>query len=323
MAACRRTSRVTIMNATARKGGRFRRKRRHREQQRRRARFLWNDRCPPGVERLEERILLADGLGPDLVVDSAYAPPSATLHEIVELSWTVKNDGDQPAGLGEGWWYDGLYLSEDNVKDDSDLRLHSEPITNVQPLAATASYSKTSLVQLPNFPSGDQYLLFATDVSSEDTIGRVDEFDETNNTYAVPLELHTPDVDLMVTNLDVPAEGVAQSNIAFSFVVTNNGSSSAAARWLDGLYLSRNAILDSQDHRIADVWSESHAPLAAGGSYKAEGSARLDAAGLEPGDWYLIAAANCQEQQYEADRENNVLAACPSGSVPATWRCPP
>jgi subtilase family serine protease len=58
----------------------------------------------------------------DLIVTSVQAPDSAIAGSAITIKWTVKNTGAYPAS---GYLKEGIYLSEDTVKDNRDLLLTS------------------------------------------------------------------------------------------------------------------------------------------------------------------------------------------------------
>jgi hypothetical protein len=50
-------------------------------------------------------------------VSSADGPDSASLGEIIEVTWTVTNQGTPDTQLG---WFDHIYFSDDTILDSGD-----------------------------------------------------------------------------------------------------------------------------------------------------------------------------------------------------------
>ncbi len=133
----------------------------------------------------------------DLVVNDATAPGTAAIGAI-DVSWTVKNLGTDPA---KGFWYDYVYLSADDKYDFADSYVTS---SYSSPLDGGSSYTRTLSASLPSVAAGDYYLLFVTDSNHNIT-----ETDETNNVRALPITLTLPKVNLAVTAANAPATAQA------------------------------------------------------------------------------------------------------------------
>ncbi|MDH6084190.1 CARDB domain-containing protein, partial [Umezakia ovalisporum] len=160
---------------------------------------------------------------PDLVISAATAPASGNIDSTIEVSWTVKNQG---TGAAERDWYDGIYISDDEILDSSDTQVTWEYIGEQTPLAADGSYTITSNITLPNTAPGNRYLLFRSDSYNYQV-----ETDETNNTFAVPITLNAP--DLVVSNITAPVESLSGQSIDISWSVTNQGIVDAEGTWRD------------------------------------------------------------------------------------------
>ncbi len=75
---------------------------------------------------------------PDLVVTNVASPADAFEGEPINVSWTVKNQGDGPTRVNQ--WTDQIYLSFDNADIDSgDILLKS--VTHEGVLDVNAEYS--------------------------------------------------------------------------------------------------------------------------------------------------------------------------------------
>ena len=100
---------------------------------------------------------------PDLSIPAASAPDLAEFGQQVEVSWTVRNNA---ADAAMGDWFDGLFLSQDQVLDNGDTRLLLEDQGSQSPLAGGASYTATHTVQIPKVGTGQYYWIFAADYAA-------------------------------------------------------------------------------------------------------------------------------------------------------------
>jgi hypothetical protein len=119
----------------------------------------------------------------DLVVDSTIVPASMTMHDSVEISWTVRNQGPDSDELS---WTDELFLSADLLLDAIDRSLGSMQFDD-PPLESGGMYAATHDVTIPPFAAGNAFLLFKVDSYQNHF-----ESDETNNVHAVPVQSWPP-----------------------------------------------------------------------------------------------------------------------------------
>src|SRR4029077_20015511 len=86
--------------------------------------------------------------------------PTALLSgQSFDLGWTVRNQGTAEAG---GSWRDNVWLSRDNrIGGSDDVLLRS--FTQLGPLAAGASYSRSEVLTLPEDISGTFQIIVQTD----------------------------------------------------------------------------------------------------------------------------------------------------------------
>ncbi|WP_198648553.1 CARDB domain-containing protein, partial [Cyanothece sp. BG0011] len=165
---------------------------------------------------------------PDLIVSSATVPTIGTLGKSIEVSWTVQNQGTTSAATD---WYDRIYLSNDAVFDaNADTLVTQELISEQTPLGAGEEYTVTRNLNLPNFSTGDRYLIFVADGS-----GNQGETDNNNNARAVAINLNAP--DLVVSDINAPVESLSGQPIDVSWTVTNQGPAEAEGTWWDRVYL--------------------------------------------------------------------------------------
>jgi subtilase family serine protease len=288
---------------SARRGGRRRDHQRDERPARRRAR--WLDWFRPIHESLEPRLLLTNQQ-PDLVV-TAFNPPATGVEgngSQITISYTVKNQGTAPA---TGDWSDAVYVSDTNGLDKNSVQIDSLDERFQTPLAVGASYTINRVVTLPQFSTGNQFLVLSTNDG-----GRMFESNTTNNLLAKPISLSTPNVDLAVTAATVPTSNVTAGNgqaIEVSYTVQNQGTNPANGGWEDAIYLSSKQTFDTSARFLESKYSGANLPLAAGASYTAYRTVKMpdDATGTE----YLLFVTNFGQGQGESDsanETNDVLA---------------
>ena len=114
----------------------------------------------------------------DLRIEEVSGAPEIYLGEQLEYTWTGINIGFE--STTSSFWADSVYLSDDNLFDQSDLLLESSPVDlSSLPLDSTDTYSNSALIQVPNTTApGDYSLLFILDSQN-----RQIEEDKTNNIY--------------------------------------------------------------------------------------------------------------------------------------------
>ncbi len=233
---------------------------------------------------------------PDLVVSAATVPTSAAWNETVALSWTVTNQGD---GTAPADWYDYVYISNDEVLDNSDTYLTNRSAGNDTPLAAGASYTATQNITIPNVGTGNKYLLFVADRNNNQG-----ETNETNNVRAITIDVTAP--DLVVSAATTPASGAWGETVALSWTVTNQGDGTAPADWYDYVYISNDQTLDNSDTYLTNRSAGNDTPLAAGASYTATQNITIPNVGT--GNKYLLFVADRNNNQGETNESNNVRA---------------
>lgn len=240
--------------------------------------------------------LSATGNFPDLIVSAATAPNTAVLGETVNLSWTVTN---QSANTAVTDWNDYVYLSNDEILDDSDTVLLSEFISAQTPLAGNGSYTINRSVALPETEIGNRYFLFVSDRFNNQL-----ETNETNNTSSVAVTVGAP--DLAITAATAPSSAILGTPIDVSWTVTNQGNVAASADWVDRLYLSSDTTLDASDTFITSEFISSQTPLAPNSSYTI--SRALSLPSTNSNARYLLVATDYDRRQGETNEANNVRA---------------
>jgi len=241
---------------------------------------------------------------PDFVVTGAGAPALATFGQTVDVSWTVANQGAAPTAVPA--WYDSLYLSRDSTFSGDDIWLASVDESGQAPLAPGASYTAGHTLAIPDVGTGDFYWLFVADrhgIANVQGFNNLQaETDETNNVFAVPMRVETPDLEM--TAVAAPATGVVGGAVEVSWTVTNTGSVPALADWTDAVYLSSDPNLDLGDWELVAWSAAARTPLAAGDHYDVTQTVLVPSLGVGPK--YLIFVTDRDSDQGEAGEANNL-----------------
>ena len=245
--------------------------------------------------------------GPDLQLLSASAPASASAGSPITVSWTVKNQG---AATASNDWSDVIYLSKDDVYNDSDTYVAGFSAADQSPLAAGGSYTQTKTIWATGIDTAAQYyLIFRT--NSYSYSGQA-EISKANNDLAIPINLDLNVPDLQLLSASAPASASFGSPITVSWTVKNQGAATASNDWSDDVYLSKDSRYDYSDTFLTRSNAADQSPLAAGSSYtqtKAISAPSIDTAG----QYYLIFRTNSysnpwQPEQAEISKANNDLA---------------
>tara|TARA_R110000744_G_scaffold343773_2_gene449001 strand:+ start:18044 stop:29209 length:11166 start_codon:yes stop_codon:yes gene_type:complete len=202
---------------------------------------------------------------PDLVVSSFTPPPTGVEGGIVEISWTVTNQGDTAA---TGNWSDSIFLSLDQVQSPDEF-IGAQP--RLQILGPGESYVQTHSIEIPNGVFGDWYFIIETDSGMQIGEG----VNEDNNTTAAtsPTVIEGTFPDLVVVSIEGPSEVLSGVNLGAGeevrIIVENVGGTTAvpSTTWRDRLYLSRDEIAGNDDD-IYITYRDRSQPVAPGGTYE-------------------------------------------------------
>jgi Calx-beta domain/CARDB/FG-GAP-like repeat len=240
---------------------------------------------------------------PDLVVSNIIATANRktlTKGEIVELTWTITNQG---AGDANGGWTDKIYLSNDE-SIGSDLLLGSfDYIGNI---AAGQSVELHQIIALPvDINIENSRLLVSTDTSNRLAEGT--SF-ETNNSSidADPIQIiNNFFPNLTVTSITLANTVLSGQNAVVTWQVTNSGNSpTVSPYWYDRIWLSQNEVFDATlDYLLAAVDNPTY---------------------LAPGESYANSATIQIPQGIESfgDQGWHVLVATDTGYIPAYFKLP-
>jgi RNAse (barnase) inhibitor barstar len=279
---------------------------------------------PSTDSQSSQQLLTAATPAPDLTIISATAPLTASTGEQISVSWVVQNIGDLGVASGSRW-YDNVYLSSDTIFSSNDINVGGKSYAQELPVGSSYSASNASLfIPTYGFSSsiatigfiGNQYLLFVTnytDFGREQFGGITGETNLSNNTYAAPILISTP--DLLISMATAPTTVKVGSTIAVSWTVKNNSASTASGYWTDKVYLSSDQVLDANDLQLTDLsvgpsFSTIKNPILPNGEYSATKNITINGvAGLQ----YLIFSTDAPSSTYtygnqaETNEANNLF----------------
>jgi len=184
------------------------------------------------------------GAYPDLMVSAISIPASASANLPMSVSWTVTNAG---SAMATGSWIDSVYLGNNSVSLANSVLLGSSVETT--PLPPGGTYTQTVPFSLPNV-NGSYYVFVVADATNRIQECRSQPNNMTVSSTAVNIQ-PTLYPDLKVTSVQVPPTAYAGQPITVSWVVSNEGTSSAGpAVWNDAVYLSQDQVLNFSATRL-------------------------------------------------------------------------
>ncbi|MCM8597201.1 MAG: putative Ig domain-containing protein, partial [Candidatus Accumulibacter sp.] len=237
---------------------------------------------------------------PDLVVETVTLPPAARAGSLLDVAWTVLNQGQTAA---TGIWEDSLWLVPAAGGDAVSLgsfRYDRE-------LAAGQRYTRSEQLRLPAKIEGAYRVRVVTNARLGGGGDQVYEYgsarDNNSLTSAELGEISLDDhPDLRVTAVSAPGHVAAGSRVAIAYTVANFGAAASSGHWTDRAYLSTNATLSADDRLIGEFANGS--ALAPGESYANE-STTIELPIRQRGDAWLIVVADAGGQVDEYPNESN------------------
>jgi hypothetical protein len=285
---------------------------------------------------------------PDLVVSSITPPASGVVSgTIVPVTYTVTNEGDAPTNVGQ--WQDAIFVSQvpNLVLTGNDFNdgfaIMSQPLgvpvltANPSYLDVGQSYSNTVNVPFPVSAAGTWYVYVVANRSFTHTpldnfldTGPVKEASSVNDlTVSTPFTVTlAPTPDLVLSNVQTPAQAFSGQPLSISWSVTNQGTGIAIGQplrggaavaplqpatpdqsaWTDEVFLSSSPTLDGTATPLGN-FTHSGA-LEAGAGYTDSEQVTLPV-GIS-GSFYLIVQTDINGQVFENGATANNVSATPS-----------
>ncbi|MGV3505397.1 MAG: CARDB domain-containing protein [Adhaeribacter sp.] len=243
----------------------------------------------------------------DLAVTSVSGPEAAFSGKPASVQWAAKNLGGE-TGYYYAFWYDGIYLSRDTIRDPDDLFVTDKVIYG--PLSKNQSYTSKLDFTVPHGLSGDYYLLLVADHTDVNRDRKQDNnYKVIRDVQGQPLPLTitlSPSPDLAVTALRAPPQAVSGQPIRLHHEVSNQGNGATPPSWTEKVYLSTDNKVDDADMLVGSYARSG--VLAPGASYRDSLEVYIPIEAV--GNYYLLFFTDNNNGVYEHEAEsNNVRAA--------------
>jgi len=231
----------------------------------------------------------------DLTVsDVSVSPSDINSGDIVELRYTITNNGTASAG---NFW-DRIYLNNDNILDGYYTQVLSEFLFN-DTINPGESREVVQNVTIPINRPGDWYLIVWTDINNN-----IYEHQNENNNQAVSNQIHAtlpPLPDLFVNDILAPKDALSGQTIPITWTIKNQGSRDIVdGQWTDVVYFSYDGGTSNNYYVGTYTFTGS---LGAGQSVTRQVDVTLPST-LDGKRWVVI-YTDANNNYYEHDGENN------------------
>lgn len=240
---------------------------------------------------------------PDLTDTIVAAPPTIAVGQPLTIVHTVSNKG-----AGDTYpnnWSNELWLSTDFIPGNAgDIKLSAKNHAGVLPAGQSFNDTITALINL-NTVAGN-YIL----ISRINSTGNVFESNDTNNASSRFITIYSPlPADLVVSNIAKPDTVYLGYTIdPMQWTVSNNAPNSATGISSDGIYLSKNTVLDSTAVLLAI--REKNINMAALGNETISYQPLVN--NVTEGNYNLLVKTDVLNNIVESNKNNNTgLAASP------------
>lgn len=232
------------------------------------------------------------------VISVTPAASTVVVGSPLTVDYKVRNIGPQATTVST--WTDRIYLSRDSVLDIS-TDLLFDTVVRRGTLAASAEYQGSATKTV--IQTGPFYVLVQSDAGNA-----VFEIVDSNNVQASSQQVNvvpTP-ADLTTSHIVVPSVARSGYDTSISYRVSNTGPNpTLGSNWLDRVYLSTDAVLDSSDRLLKSV-SRFGALAAAPEFYEVTTTVSLPD-GLT-GQYHVIVHADAVDAVFEQDNLDNIAA---------------
>src|SRR5205085_9329871 len=154
---------------------------------------------------------------PDLMVSAANVPASTLTDSAINVSWTVKNQGQARATAP---WTDRVFLSTDNQLGNDTLLGEFPFNSNLEPNQTADRIQAITIARNAVSQDGPFFLLIQTDANNQINEGG----NEDNNFIARPINVtRQPRPDLVVDSIVAPNTAFFGQTILVQWTVKNIG----------------------------------------------------------------------------------------------------
>ncbi len=246
----------------------------------------------------------------DHIVTTVSGADTATVGRPYTAGWTVKNIGYVPGSSYYYYynsWADAIYFSPDSVFNSNAVRADYYPETT--PVDHNQSYSESKNLTTPNLPTGDYYVLAATNIFA----GIAGE-NNANNYNAIrdgagaakKIHIVQPVLpDLTDSLLAVPSSVATGQPLTLVHRVTNKGAGvTYPSSWSDDVWLSSDFIAGNSGDILLSA--KNHAGALQPAQYYNDTVTANISLNLNPGNYVLISRTNVQGNVFETDASNNL-----------------
>ncbi len=230
----------------------------------------------------------------DLIVENPVIDPSVLAQgEVTQVTFTLSNIGTGDADISKVCFH----LSENQELDIADLLIQE---INVDDLASGESGEIFEEITIPaSIVAGNYFLILEADCGEE-----IPESDESNNTIAVPITVNEqPRPDLLIQDASIdPVVVLTGDSLQANFTVTNQGNG-AADTSKACLFLSLNNTFESAIDIEVGRLDVSALPV---NTSELLTTAVNIPANTNPGTYFILFIADCNESLDEVDEANNI-----------------
>ena len=216
-----------------------------------------------------------------------------TAGETINAQYVINNSGNVAAG----YYSVGLYLSTDSLFNIGDTYLNTGNYYYLSP--NSGSYLALDVTLPSNLSVGEYYLM-----AIADPLNALDEKNEGNNAFRIPLHVVKRDVDLEVSNHSLYSySGLPGTYPGIYTEIKNNGTTSAAADAV-GYYLSADSVYSVGDSFLGYYYF----PVVPAGETRSAYLNLYLPSGIPTGRYYIIAVADYNGIVEETFENNNEKA---------------
>ena len=249
----------------------------------------------------------------DLIVSSITPPTFARSGQSASVGWTERNDGLVPIS---GDWSTNLKVTRRLT--GAVMVDRSIPFT-ANTLVSKATVDRTATFDLPDGESGtgDFDIAVTADsannIAEENTEGNAETNNRITSSFTATMGNYP---ELSVSQIQQPSSNIQLSKpFNVTWTVFNSGTGPLTKPTSDRIYLSKDAVVDSNDRILATVSSSN---VAANASYTKTTSVTLplDLA-FDLGEYQIIVVSDYLNDQFELNENNNQRTSAVTVELPA------